>query len=130
MFVNAIIKTRMMGEPWRMHVAWMDPATCAPHPVCWIHAPSVCRSSWMTDETLTVGGEIVFFEIVESWADDFEPQSWETDKHHDVGLCPRFGGLELSLQDKDGYSWLTLNPEQAREMAAYLTRWAEGVCHD
>ena len=125
MFVNAIIKVKKSGEPWRMHTAWLDRATGTDRVLYWIHAPSVCPCDWGTWETLVIDREIMFYEIVEHWAEDYQPQNWAFDDKHEIGMCPRHHGLEISLQDKWGFSYMPISPAQAREMAAYLTVWAE-----
>ena len=126
MFVNAIVKIRKSGEPWRMHPAWLDRATDTNRVEYWIHAPSVCAHSWGTWERLCLGPDLIDYEIVENWAEDFDGANWAgSEPRYEIGMVPRRHGLEISLQDNYGFSYMAINPKQAREMAVYLAAWAE-----
>lgn len=126
MFINAIIRIRKSGEPWRMHTAWLDRATGVDRVCYWIYAPSVCPHSWGDWERLCLGPDLMHYEIVEHWAEDFQQADWEgSEKPFEISVQPRRHGLEISLQDKHGFSYMAISPAQAREMSAYLAAWAE-----
>ena len=115
-----------MGEPWRFHTAWLDPVSDSPDE-WWIHCPSADLPDWVAGETVVHYGKVHDYEIVENWADDFAFAAWAADESHEVGLEASQHGVRVSLQDRDGYSYMSVSPEQAREMAEYLTRWAKGA---